>query len=63
MTSGDWGFRIEAMIGLASLHCGDGVSQDWIDAGGFEVQIAGEMYPLKVQLAPFYDPRGEIMRG
>ncbi len=63
VTSGDWGFRIEAMIGLASLQCGDGVSQDWIDAGGFEVQIAGEMYPLKVQLAPFYDPRGEIMRG
>ena len=63
VTSGDWGFRIEAMVGLASLHCGDGVSQDWIDEGGFEVQIAGEMYPLKVQLAPFYDPRGEIMRG
>ncbi|MDE0347046.1 MAG: FAD-dependent oxidoreductase [Boseongicola sp.] len=63
VTSGDWGFRIEAMVGLASLHCGDGVSQDWIDEGGFEVQIAGEMHPVKVQLEPFYDPGGETMRG
>ena len=63
VTSGDWGFRIDAMVGLASLHRGGGVSQDWIEEGGFEVQIAGEAYPLKVQLAPFYDPKGAIMRG
>ncbi|OBY26924.1 FAD-dependent oxidoreductase [Leisingera sp. JC1] len=63
VTSGDWGFRLQAMVGLASLHSGGGVSKSWIDEGGFEVQIAGNMYPLKVQLAPYYDPKGEIMRG
>ena len=63
VTSGDWGFRIAAMVGLASLHNDAGVSKAWIENGGFEVQIAGEMYPLKVQLAPFYDPTGAIMRG
>lgn len=63
VTSGDWGFRLEAMVGLASLHRDEGVSKSWVDEGGFEVQIAGEMYPLRVQLAPFYDPKGEIMRG
>ena len=63
VTSGDWGFRIEAMVGLASLHRDEGVSKAWIDEGGFDVQIAGKMYPLKVQLAPFYDPKGEVMRG
>ena len=63
VTSGDWGFRLEAMIGLASLHNADGVSKTWVDEGGFEVQIAGQKYPLRTQLAPFYDPTGEIMRG
>ena len=63
VTSGDWGFRLAAMVGLASLHRGAGVSKAWIDEGGFDVQIAGQMYPLKVQLAPFYDPKGALMRG
>ena len=63
VTSGDWGFRLEAMVGLASLHRDGGVSRGWIDEGGFDVQIAGKMYPLKVQLAPYYDPKGQIMRG
>ncbi len=63
VTSGDWGFRLEAMVGLASLHHEAGVSKAWIEEGGFEVQIAGQMRPLTVQLAPFYDPSGSLMRG
>lgn len=63
VTSGGWGFRLEAMVGLASLHRAGGVTKSWIDEGGFEVQIAGKRHPLKVQLGPFYDPDGEIMRG
>lgn len=63
VTSGGWGYRLEAMVGLASLHRKDGVAKTWIDEGGFEVQIAGRRYPLTVQLGPFYDPDGEIMRG
>ncbi len=63
VTSGDWGFRLQAMVGLASLHHEEGVSKAWIDEGGFDVQIAGEMYPLRVQFAPYYDPKGELMRG
>ena len=63
VTSGDWGFRLDKMVGLASLHNNEGVGKAWIDAGGFEVQIAGKMYPIIVQLAPFYDTMGEIMRG
>ncbi len=51
------------MIGLASLHRDEGVTKDWITEGRFEVQIAGKRHPIEVQLAPFYDPQGEIMRG
>lgn len=63
VTSGDWGFRLEKMVGLASIHKDEGVSKVWIDEGGFEVQVAGRLYAARLQLAPFYDPKGEIMRG
>jgi glycine cleavage system aminomethyltransferase T len=63
VTSGGWGWRLAAMIGLASLHRDEGVSKDWIAEGGFEVQIAGVRHPIQTQLEPFYDPAGTIMRG
>jgi glycine cleavage system aminomethyltransferase T/glycine/D-amino acid oxidase-like deaminating enzyme len=63
VTSGDWGWRLEAMVGLATIQRGGGASKAWIDEGGFEVQIAGKMYPIEAQLGPFYDTKGEIMRG
>ncbi|MEM6942023.1 MAG: FAD-dependent oxidoreductase, partial [Pseudomonadota bacterium] len=63
VTSGEWGFRLQAMVRLATIQKRGGAAKSWIDAGGFEVQIAGKMYPIEAQLGPFYDPKGEIMRG
>ncbi len=63
VTSGEWGPRLQAMVGLASLHREQGVSKAWIDEGGFQVQIEGRFHPLTLQLAGFYDPQGHRMRG
>ena len=63
VTSGDWGFRLNKMVGLASIHNEEGVHKAWIEEGGFEVRIAGRMFAARLQLAPFYDPRGELMRS
>lgn len=63
VTSGGWGWRLSAMVGLASLHNDAGVSKAWLEEGGFTAQIAGQHYPIKVQLQPFHDPEGRIMRG
>ena len=51
------------MVGLASLYGEEGVSQAWLEEGNFEVQVAGQMYALTVQLQPFYDGSGEKMRS
>lgn len=63
VTSGAWGFRVGRSLGLASLHREEGVSRRWIDSNEFEVEIALKRYPVDVQLKPFYDPKGERMRG
>ena len=57
------GFRLQRMVGLATLHREDGVSKDWLESGGFEVQVAGTFYHALLQLAPLYDPTGEKMRA
>jgi len=63
VTSGGWGHRLGQMIGLATVHQSAGVTNAWIDEGGFSVLIAGQSYPIHFQLAPLYDPNGEKMRG
>ena len=57
-TSGVWGHRVEKSLGLAYANCADGVTKDWLDSGTWEVEIAWIRYPVKVQFAPFYDPKG-----
>jgi glycine cleavage system aminomethyltransferase T len=63
VTSGDWGVRLGAMVGLATVERAEGASKAWIEGGGFSVQIAGAFYAIDAQLAPFYDPKGEILRS
>ena len=63
VTSGGWGWRLGAMVGLATLHRDGGVTRAWIEEGGFTVQIAGAFHPATLQLGPLYDPAGERMRG
>lgn len=63
VTSGAWGFRVGCSLGIASLHRDEGVTRRWIEANEFEVEIALKRYPIDVQLRPFYDPKGFLMRG
>lgn len=63
VTSGGWGHRLQAMIGLAALHHAPGVTAGWLAQGGFTVRIAGHDHPATLQLQPFHDPKGTIMRG
>jgi 4-methylaminobutanoate oxidase (formaldehyde-forming) len=41
----------------------EGVNEDWLAAGEFAIDVAGERVPALAQLDAFYDPAGERMRG
>lgn len=63
-TSGAWGHRLEASIGMGYITNPDGpANKDWIEAGSYEIEIAWERYPAKVQLAPLYDPKAERVKA
>ena len=54
-----YGHTVGAAVGLAQVTCPDGVTADWLRAGGFTVRTAGREVPARLQIAPFYDPQRE----
>ena len=62
-TSGAWGHRINASLGMGYVKNDAGVSKEWVEAGKWEVEIAWMRYPAKVQLQSFYDPKGERIKA
>jgi 4-methylaminobutanoate oxidase (formaldehyde-forming) len=62
-TSGAWGHRVERSLGLGYVKHDAGVTKDWIESGKWEIELAWQRYPAKVQLQSFYDPKGERMKG
>jgi glycine cleavage system aminomethyltransferase T len=62
-TSGAWGHRVERSLGLGYVRNEDGVTSDWLDDGRWEVEIAWQRHPAKVQLQAFYDPKGERIKA
>jgi glycine cleavage system aminomethyltransferase T/glycine/D-amino acid oxidase-like deaminating enzyme len=63
VTSGAWGFRLDGSFAIASVRRPGGVTSAWLGQGGFEVEVAGERFPVDVQFAGFYDPEGQRLRG
>jgi glycine cleavage system aminomethyltransferase T/glycine/D-amino acid oxidase-like deaminating enzyme len=62
-TSAMWGHRVERSIGIAAIQHEAGVDRQWLASESFEVEVAGERFPITPQLAAFYDPKNEKLRG
>ncbi|QPC41417.1 GcvT family protein [Kaustia mangrovi] len=62
-TSGAWGHRLGKSLALGYVQAEDGVTPGFLEAGRFEVEIAWQRYPARLQLKPFYDPTAARMKG
>jgi 4-methylaminobutanoate oxidase (formaldehyde-forming) len=53
-----FGHTLGAAVGLAQVACRDGVTAEWLQAGGFTVRTGnrGDM-PVRLQLGALYDPQ------
>jgi 4-methylaminobutanoate oxidase (formaldehyde-forming) len=63
VTSGAYGHRVDASLGMGYVSCAEGVTNEWLAAGKLEVEVAWKRYPAQAQLGAWYDPRGERPRG
>ena len=63
VTSGAYGHRVGATLGLGYIANENGVTPELLSKQKFEVEIAWERYPARVQLGPWYDPKSERVRA
>ncbi|MEI2806321.1 MAG: glycine cleavage T C-terminal barrel domain-containing protein [Albidovulum sp.] len=63
VTTGAYGHRIGASLGMGYVACPGGVTADWLATGAWEVEVAWKRYPARLQLGPWYDPKGTRPKG
>ncbi len=57
-----YGFTLGGAVGLVMVDAGQPINQAYLDAGRWEVEIAGRSHPVTVSLKPLYDPTNERVR-
>ena len=63
ITSGMYGHRIEASLGMGYVHASEPITAEWLAGKKVEVEIGSERYEADAQLSPFYDPKLERVKG
>jgi len=56
LSSGGFGYTLGKPIGYGYVRNSDGVTEDFVLSGTYELDVARERIPCKVSLAPLYDP-------
>lgn len=51
-----YGHTLGGAVGLVMVESQEPITQAWLDAGRWEVDIAGKKYPARMSLRPLYDP-------
>ncbi len=61
-THGAYSHVNNCSIGMCYLKNTDGIDDEWIMDGEYEINVAGKMYPINIHLEPIYDPKSERVR-
>ncbi|HMD74543.1 MAG TPA: FAD-dependent oxidoreductase, partial [Steroidobacteraceae bacterium] len=61
--SGAFGHRVGQSLGMGYVHRAAGVTADWLASGRWEVEVACERFPVRVQLHAWYDPANEKIKA
>ena len=57
LSSGGWGYTANTNIGFGYVRHAEGVDRDYLQAGSYELEVAGERLACELQLQPLYDPK------
>ena len=56
LTSGGWGYTVGKSIGYGCVRSGNGVSDDFLYGGTYELEVADERVPCTMRHGPLHDP-------
>jgi 4-methylaminobutanoate oxidase (formaldehyde-forming) len=57
LSSGGYGHTVGKSIGMGYVRKAEGVTEDFVLSGVYELEVASERVPAQVSLAPLYDPQ------
>ena len=63
LTSGGYGYTVGKPIGYGYVRNAEGVSEDYIQSGDYELIVARESVRAKVHLAPLHDPANQRIKA
>ena len=58
-----YGHTLGGAVGLAMIEADEPITQEFLDAGEWTVQIGNARYPAIASLAPLYDPQMERVKS
>ena len=56
LTSGGWGYTVQKNIGYGYVRNAAGVDDDYLFSGDYELEVATERHPCKIERDALYDP-------
>ena len=63
LSSGGYGYTLGKNIGYGYVRNAEGVDDDFLGSGEYELVVAMEQTPARIHLEPLYDPAGEKVKG
>ncbi|HVZ13573.1 MAG TPA: FAD-dependent oxidoreductase [Bauldia sp.] len=63
LTSGGWGYTVGANVGMGYVRNPAGVSDDFLQTGKYELEVATVRVPASLHMAPLYDPKGSRIKA
>ena len=63
LTSGGYGYTVGKSIGYGYVRHADGVTDDYLAAGRYELVVAMETVPATLHTAPLYDPEATRVKA
>ena len=63
LTSGGFGYTVDASIGYGYVRNEAGVDREYLCSGTYELEVASRRVPASIHFAPLYDPRNERIRS
>ena len=63
ITSGMYGHRVEAALGMGFVKPGQAVTADWVSATRFEIGVGDRRVAARAQLGAWYDPQSQRIKA
>ncbi|ATU90234.1 GcvT family protein [Phyllobacterium zundukense] len=63
LTSGGYGYTVDSPIGFGYVRNADGVTDEFLTDGTYELIVANERFAARIHLEPLYDPGNESVKA